>query len=75
MKLVLVEWVDAVSDDDWECRDLEQPLAKCVTLGILRGEYEDRIEVTQTANNVGHCCGKVSIPIGCIKRIRNLKCL
>lgn len=75
MKLVMVEWKDAMSACAiWTERDNEDEL-KVLTVtavGILYKETEDTISVILTINPL-HYSQSITIPRGCIKRIRYLK--
>ena len=76
MRLVLVEWLDAFSTDDWTkinrlvlAPDREKSL--CLTVGWL---VHDGAEFKTVVSSLGHKdgSGSMTIPTGCILRIQNL---
>ena len=75
MRLLLVEWTDAsVSSDCWTPRDDYEltHTVPCVSCGILIRETEKDIVLCQSLNPACKLL-EVTIPKGCIKRIRYLK--
>lgn len=71
MKLVIVEWEDSCSAHGWMSRDTEWSTEMVMSVGVLAGEDEKKIELVpnlSSANKLHQVC----IPKGCIKRIRRL---
>ena len=74
MKICVVEWDDANTTHGWaDKQDLEGAnVAPCVSCGILA--REDEREVVMVLNlGIGIYSESITIPRGCIKRIRRLK--
>ena len=70
MKIVLVEWVDSCSGNSWTDRDTGWFIDKVTSVGILKSEDEEKIELVP---NIGDLkLHQIAIPRGCIKRIRTL---
>ncbi len=74
MKLVMVEWEDSYASDNWTPkRHLgEEHIAKCCSVGIMAKQDEHGMTIIKSLseNNYGDA---ITIPMGCIKRIRELK--
>ncbi len=74
MKLALVEWADAYTTHGW--RDDEEieglRTAYTVSCGILKLETKDSISLILNQGRGIYADG-ITIPKGCIKRIRYLK--
>ena len=75
MRLVLVEWVDAISNSGWHSPKKELcEVSSCVTVGFLLYDEEDIITIAQNINiTSGNIGDTISIPKGCVKRVRTLK--
>lgn len=75
MKIVIAEWDDAYSHGGWHERNREvDHVARCVTVGILLYNDKEQVTISQnTSNTSGNVGDTISIPKGCIKRIRYLK--
>lgn len=71
MKLVLVEWVDSGSNSDWQTKNDDMELAHCTSVGILRKETPELIELCLClSGDLKSSC--MVMPQVCIKRIRKL---
>jgi len=75
MKIAIVEWDDAYSNGGWHTPnpDLDR-IARCISMGLLCYEDDKQITIAQsysmTSGNIGDT---ITIPKGCIKRIRQLQ--
>jgi len=70
----LVEWDDAYSKSGWTNPNDDLTISKCITVGLLLSENDDRVVVAQNASHTSGSIGDIlAIPRGCIKRIRELK--
>jgi len=74
MQIVMIEWEDSCSNHGWTeisnatyCKP-----APCVTAGIVIHEDSNKITVGLTVGE-GTFSESMTIPRGCIKRIRKLK--
>jgi len=74
MKLVLVEWEDAYTNHSWkDDGDIEGlHTAKTVSCGLLKHESDECISIILNQGR-GVYSDSITIPRGCIKRIRYLK--
>ena len=72
MRIVLVEWDDPLSCNQWEPRDVFLHPRPCVSTGIITDENEKEIEITLSINSMSKS-NSLAIPRGAIKRIRNVK--
>ena len=74
MKKVLIEWVDSNILHGWQM-DGEAPcdLARCESLGYVKGEDDNKIVLSQTKSDYGAHMGVLAIPKGCIKSIKELR--
>ena len=75
MKLVLIEWEDSYSYGGWHARDSGLDIvAACVSMGLLIDGNDNQVTIAQsmskTSGNIGDT---ITIPKGCIKRMRTLK--
>ena len=73
-ELVEVTWDDTASDDEW--RDEDDPeldLVECRTVGHWRKKDKRAIYLVDTVSNDKARFNSVTIPMGCVKRIRRLK--
>ena len=70
MKIVLVEWFDSCSGNSWMKRDDEWSVDKITSVGILKSEDEEKIELVPNISDLK--LHQIVIPRGCIKRIRTL---
>jgi len=71
--IVLVEWTDShFARFGWIPRENPEPVTDVVTIGILLNENEREIEIVPNLSREYKSQG-VTIPKGCIKRIRVLK--
>ena len=74
MKLVLIEWDDAVSDQSgW--KDLEkvrkQRPERCKSVGFLVAHTKTHMTLAASIVN-GHCDGDVTIPTGMVRKVTEL---
>ncbi len=74
MRLVLIEWKDAFAHSvDWiPHNSVKATPIKCVTCGFLSQETEDAITI-HLSHNEHNYSQAITIPKGCVKRIRQLK--
>ena len=76
MKLVMIEWRDAyASCSEWVSRDYvaEFHTVPCVSVGLLSYEDKDCVSLILTINPKNKAQA-ITIPRGCITRMRKLKC-
>ena len=73
MKLFMVEWTDSCSDGGWRPKENDLSPAHCVTVGFLQFNEEDSIIIAQSKSDSGNWADRVTIPRGCIIRMRQLK--
>ena len=71
MKIVLIEWDDASSNDAWHDRDCSIHITPCVSCGVLTREDNKEVEVALNINSYSKS-DFIAIPRGCIRRIRTL---
>jgi len=71
MKLLMVEWEDACSCNQWEPRDIHIEITPCITVGILTYESESEVEISASLNYRAKS-NHMAIPKSCIKRIRRI---
>lgn len=72
MRIVLVEWVDAVfGSAGWTHEDTEHHYHKCIAIGLLHKETEDSLEIVSVKGKEekGNI---VTIPKCSVKRVRQL---
>ena len=75
MQIAMIEWEDSCSETGWHRKDAGIDVAaKCITVGFLTCEDNDKVVISLssclTTGNIGDT---MTIPRGCIKRIRKLK--
>ena len=71
--IVEVLWDDTASDDAWkDAGDPELPLVECRTVGYYRSEDKRAIYLTDTTSNDEGRFNAVTIPRGCIRKMRRL---
>lgn len=73
MKLIYIEWMDAVSTDGWIKPDFELHPALCTSVGFLVRENKDYITICQGYSNVDSLNGFFTIPKGWIKKRKYVK--
>ena len=75
MKLVIIEWEDAYSHGGWHAHNKDvDHVAQCVAIGVLLYNDESQVTIAQSISNTsGNVADTMSIPRGCVKRIRYLK--
>ena len=70
-KLVVIEWLDAASKDEWHSPKDPCTAQACITCGILLSEDDAALTITHTYGIDGNgddcdtCCS-ISIPKGCV---------
>ena len=71
----MVEWDDSFVNTDWHpIGKGYEGISECVTFGVLIEEGAKSVTVVPSISNTsGQVVGTMSIPRGCIKRIRSLK--
>lgn len=73
MKAVIVEWDDSSSYSPWHNdSDLDIP-AKCFSVGVICKDEDRYISVAQSKSSEGNYGDVITIPRGCIKRVRQLR--
>jgi hypothetical protein len=71
--LVLVEWEDAFSTDEWTDLDqLERGCLSCVTVGFLVHRSKKTLIVAGTVSKDGQGCCVMHIPARWVKRVQKL---
>jgi hypothetical protein len=66
MTLVVIDWVDIVSELVWNAKEPPRKLPRFKTVGFLLDIKEDSIWICDTEKEIGNRCG---FPLGCIKEI------
>ena len=75
IKMVLVEWEDSNVIHGWrpdDCRG--DDIAHCRTVGILKAEGDISVTVALGDSDCGSVLETITIPRGCIKSIKKLRC-
>ncbi len=74
-KLVLVEWNDSkINYDNWRPDDCsEDNVAHCRTVGILKAEDTEKITIASSDSDSGFVSVTITIPKGCITKIKELR--
>jgi len=74
MKLVMVEWIDSYTEFGWNSKEDYELLKPThpVSVGILIADSIESISLIQTRSNDQYT-SSITIPKGCIRRIRTLK--
>ena len=74
MKMVLVEWNDSFFTHGWRGKDEFRDLgiAPCVSVGVVVSEDDNKITLVLSMGEENYA-DSMTIPKGCIKRIRRLK--
>jgi hypothetical protein len=75
---VEVIWEDSCSDSGWQTTDqIDRGPYYATTRGSLIHRDEKRVivalTVTSEETKQDHCSDRITIPMGCVKRIRRLK--
>ena len=73
MKLVLVEWEDSCELSGWHVLSDNDCISNCISAGLLCSEDEKQVVIAQSRSCTGSIGDTISIPKGCITRIRYLK--
>ena len=77
MKAVVVDWEDIVNKSGWQkiSKINEKDFAACRTIGYVVDRNDERITLTATygPNDGKQTLGVTIIPMGCVKKIRNIK--
>lgn len=72
MKVIYVEWLDAVAGCGWQAIDLVDGIHLCKTIGYLIKEDPSYIVLASTvSDNESNC--RLSIPTAWIKKRKNIK--
>lgn len=74
--MVRIEWADPQPlRAIWEKPSAKDMLCEgCITVGVVYKIHKDSITIASTYDTVNrHLNGGITIPIGCIKRIRRLR--
>ena len=74
-KLIEVEWHDSASLHRWRQPDAHQREAKtvnCVSVGWETKRTSDSITLTQTVSEDNELLDSISIPRGCIRRVKRV---
>jgi hypothetical protein len=72
--MVKVDWVDSNSRHGWEQEDIyENSVAPCRTVGILKENHRNFVAIAQSDSSLGSKMNNITIPRGCIVRIRKLR--
>jgi len=75
MRLLLIEWIDSCSSGGWKGKeDINTEPSHCFSVGLAFKETEEAITlVLSGANDTREYADTMTIPVGSIKRIRELK--
>ena len=75
LQLVEVEWTDAQIGGGWNTREryADKGIAKCRTAGYLLVRDKRSITIMQNVCDDGTVSDSMTIPAGCVKRVRRLK--
>ncbi len=74
--LVRVDWEDANSQCGWNSRKRMQEVDlgyACTSVGFVIRETKKNLAIAGTIGENGSCTDPISIPKGCIKKIRRIK--
>lgn len=70
--LVLVEWRDAGTHDEWSVEHDTEPV-RCYTAGFVLRDDETAMAVAGTRGEGGQHCSLMIIPRGCIVSVTRLR--
>jgi len=71
--LVMVEWEDAWSEDGWiGPNELKGNTYSVVTVGYVINKGPKALQIASTIEQEGNLSGVMSVPLGCVKRVRSL---
>ena len=75
MQIIMIEWEDSCTEPTWHRRDSGlDTTASCVSVGVMVHEDTSKITIFQSISiTTGNIGDTITIPRGCIKRIRKLK--
>lgn len=73
MKRVIVGWFDSNVMHGWQPNSESVNVAVCESIGYLKEDTKEKIVLLQCISNFGFEMGKMAIPKGCIKSIRELR--
>lgn len=74
IRMVLIEWNDSNVTHGWrpdDCKD--DTVAHCWTIGVVRVEDDEKITVAFGGSDCGSVMETITIPIGCITKIKELR--
>ncbi len=73
--LVKVDWIDSSTARGWNTRDKAKKPGgfACTSVGFVIQENKKDITVAGTVGDDGDCLDAITIPRGCIKKIRRIK--
>lgn len=74
MKRLEVEFYDSNFLHGWEGEDLRDDLALATVMGYFKSEDEEQLTLTMAYSDFGLRFAKLTIPKGCIKSVRELRC-
>lgn len=75
LRAVRVEWVDSASTGRWRHRKEAErfDVVACTTVGFVVSRNSKRIVLAQSVSEDDDVCDTMTIPAGCVKRVRRLK--
>ena len=73
-KIVLIEWEDSNVIHGWHPdTDCPNEIAHCRTVGIVQFEDDTKITLSMGDSNYGSILEPITIPKGCITKIKELR--
>ncbi len=73
MRKVIVEWYDSNIVHGWQPHSESCNVALCESMGFLKEDTTEKIVLLQSWSNFGFEMGRMAIPRGCIKSIKELR--
>jgi len=73
LKIVLIEWYDAASMNEWKMPN--EPYVErepVLTAGILKAKSKNEVVVCTAATQDGAFASDLAIPLGCIKSMKTI---
>jgi hypothetical protein len=73
--VVEVEWRDAHSDGGWASRDEYEACTASVvrSVGYVLKRGREALTLVQSQDQSGEVCDSITIPLGCVRRVRRLR--